>query len=504
MRRASGAGLLLTGLIWFSCGAGAAQQTPPPSSPDRAASKALTVERIYSEPSLSGHPMAGIAWAPDSRQISFLQETPSRKGKESKKELWAMDVATGKTHALISADKLESVLAEPTNRTQATGSGRHAPPAYQWAPSGDALLFQSPTSLTWFDLKARTSRTLVSGKEAVADAKISPDGRFVGFVRDHNLWLVTVADAKLTAFTTGGTEEVRKGELDWVYPEELETTTAYWWAPDSSAIAYLEMDERKVAEYPLVDFASPKGDADMERYPTPGGDNPIVRVLVASVAGGGEPRAMDTGSETNIYIPRVSWLNDSKHLAIQRLNRAQTELDLLVADAASGASRTLLSEKDQYWINLADDLRFLKDGKRLLWSSERSGYRHLYLYDLESKQLAQLTKGDWEVTGVRAVDQAKGIVYFMATEKSSLERHLYRVALDGSGFTRVTKDDGTHGILAAPDASSFVDTYSNSMNPPRQDLVRTDAAQSTKTTSPSFPPTTCRPCNFSPCNRMMA
>jgi dipeptidyl-peptidase 4 len=215
----------------------------------------------------------------------------------------------------------------------------------------------------------------------------------------------------------------------------------------------------------------------MERYPTPGGDNPIVRVLVASVAGGGEPRAMDTGSETNIYIPRVSWLNDSKHLAIQRLNRAQTELDLLVADGTSGASRTLLSEKDQYWINLADDFRFLKDGKRFLWSSERSGYRHLYLYDLESKQLAQLTKGDWEVTGVRAVDQAKGIVYFMATEKSSLERHLYRVALDGSGFTRVSKDDGTHGILAAPDASAFVDTYSNSMNPPRQDLVRTDGSR---------------------------
>jgi dipeptidyl-peptidase-4 len=437
----------------------------------------LSVDRIYGEPSLSGHPTSGIAWEPDGKHLSFFKELAGGAGKGDQKELWRMDAASGESRLLVSAEKLESVLpVEGGNATQATGLGRHAPAQYQWAPDGGALLFQGPKSLAWFDLKTQSARALVSGNQEIADAKISPDGRRVSFVRDHNLWLVGVADGKEHAFTRGGTEEVREGELDWVYPEELETTTAYWWAPDSSAIAYLEMDERKVTQYPLVDFASYTGEADDERYPVAGGKNPIVRVLVGSVDKG-EPRVMDTGAETDIYIPRVNWLVDSKHVAIQRLDRAQTLLDLLIADAGSGKARVALTEKDLYWINVSDDLTFLKDGKRFLWSSERSGYRHIYLYDLEGKQLAQVTQGKWEVFAVRAVDEAKGRVYFTAAEKSPLERHVYRASLDGSGFTRITKEDGTHGVNFAPDASAFVDTYSNSMNPPRQDLVRTDGSR---------------------------
>jgi dipeptidyl-peptidase 4 len=136
-----------------------------------------------------------------------------------------------------------------------------------------------------------------------------------------------------------------------------------------------------------------------------------------------------------------------------------------------------LTEKDQYWINVSDDLYFFKDGKRFLWSSERDGYRHLYLYNIDGRQLARLTKGEWEVSGVEGVDEGKGIVYFRATEKSPLERHLYRVGLDGSGFTRVTKEDGTHVMSFAPGAAAFLDTYSNSKTPPRQDLLRGDGTR---------------------------
>jgi dipeptidyl-peptidase-4 len=387
-----------------------------------------------------------------------------------------MDVATGQRRMLLSADKLESVLPPDSEKeTQATGLGRHAPAEYQWAPGAGALLFQGRTSLAWFDVKTQTSRTLISGKETIADPKISPDGRYVSFVRNHNLWLVGVADGKERALTEGGTEEVRKGELDWVYPEELEIMTGYWWAPDSSAIAYLQMDERKVAKYPLVDFSSPVGEAEEERYPPAGGGNPIVRVYVAPV-GGGEARSMDTGENTDIYIARVNWLTDSRHLAIQRLNRQQTVLDLLIADTTNGQTRTALNETDPYWINISNDLHFLKDGKRFLWSSERSGYRHLYLYDLEGKQLAQITKGEWEVSAVDAVDEPKGMVYFTGTAKSPLERHLYRVSLDGSAISRITIHNGTHGVNMAPDASAFVDTYSDVMTPPRQDVARADGS----------------------------
>ena len=441
-----------------------------PAQQPAASGKALTVERIYAQPSLSGRLTRGLTWAPDGKRLSYFETKGA--GKEAKTELWVMNAANGERRLLVGSDKLETILpAETSKATQATGLGRRAPSQYQWAPDASGILFQGATALAWLDLKSQVGRPLVSGKAEITDPKISPDGRYVSFVRDHNLWLVNLADGKERAVTRGGTEGIRKGELDWVYPEELAVKTAYWWAPDSSAIAYLEMDERKVSQYPMVDFSSPSGEAEMERYPTAGGANPIVRVFVASLSGG-EARVMDTGAETDIYIPRVNWLTDSKYVAIQRLNRTQTTLELLIADTSTGSTRVALAEKDPYWINVSDDLVFLKDGKRFLWSSERSGNRHLYLYDLDGMQLAQVTKGDWEVAAVDGVDDAKELVYFTATEKSALERHLYRVNLDGSGFTRLTKEDGSHAVTLAPDASAFVDTYSNTSAPSRQDLFR--------------------------------
>ena len=205
---------------------------------ERAARKQLTVERIYSQPSLSGRPVRGLVWAPDGKTVSFFETAGA--GKEAKTELWAMDAATGERRVLVSAEKLASMLPEEKGRaSQATGAARRPPAEYQWAADGLGLLFVGAKALAWLDLRAQAARVLVSGKEAVSDAKISPDGRYVSFVREHNLWLVGVADGKERALTKGGTEEIRKGELDWVYPEELEIKTGYWWAPDASAIARL-------------------------------------------------------------------------------------------------------------------------------------------------------------------------------------------------------------------------------------------------------------------------
>jgi dipeptidyl-peptidase-4 len=435
----------------------------------------LTVDRIFGQPSLSGRLTRGLAWSPDGKRLTFLDTKGA--GKDAKTELWSLDPSSGERTVLISSDKLQSIFpAPPTRQSQATGAGRRAPSQYQWSPNSDAILFEGPNALAWFDLKSQSGRVLVSSKEELSDVKISPDAKYVSFVRDHNLWLVSTADGKERPFTTGGNEKLRKGELDWVYPEELEIFSAYWWSPDSSSIAFLEMDESKVTQFSLLNFESYTGEADLQRYPVAGGPNPIVRVLVASLSGG-EPRAMDIGSETDIYIPRVNWLPDSRRLAIQRLNRDQNILDLLLADASTGKSSTLLTEKDQYWVNVNDDLNFLKDGKRFLWASERTGYRHLYIYGLDGKQISQLTKGDWEVNQVDGVDETKSIVYFTSTEKSPTERHLCRVGLDGSGFARITKEDGMHSINMSSTTNFFVDTYSNAMTPPRQDLYHADGSK---------------------------
>jgi dipeptidyl-peptidase 4 len=461
--------LLTVHTVWWCASYIAAAQQP--STP---VAKSLTVERIYSQPSLSGQLTQGLRWTPDGKHLSYFKTEDS--GKKAKTELWEMNVSDGERRLVVSADKLESALLGNSSKpTQATGLGNSPPAQYDWTTDGAAILFQRPTVLAWFDLKTQTARTLVSSKETIADARISPDGQYVSFIREHNLWLVNLADGKERAVTQGGTEDIRKGELDWVYAEELGIKTAYWWSPDSSAITYLEMDEHRVSKYPLVNFSSPNGELEMERYPVAGGTNPTVRVLITAVVGG-KPRVMDTGTETDVYIARVNWLTDSKHLAIQRLNRKQTTLDLLIVDAQTGSTRVALTEKDQYWINVSDTLYFLKDGKRFLWSSERTGYRHIYLYDLDGKQLAQLTKGEWEISSIDAVQESEALVYFTATEKSPLERHLYRVALDGSGFTRVTKEAGTHSVYFAPGNASFVDTYSNAMTPPRQELFRADGS----------------------------
>jgi dipeptidyl-peptidase-4 len=357
----------------------------------------------------------------------------------------------------------------------ATGLARVAPQRYQWSPQGDALLVVVQGNLVWFDLKSQSGKRLTTGKEAVRDPKISPDGKWVSFVRDHNVWLADVATGKERQLTKGGREELLMGELDWVYPEELDIRTAYWWSPDSARIAFLEMDQRQVSRYPLVDFLSFTGKTEMMRYPKAGDANPAVRVGVMGVKGG-KPVWMDTGAEKDIYLARVDWLTDSKRLAIQRLNRAQTKLDLLFADARTGKSSAVLTEEDKYWINIADDLHFFADGQRFLWSSERGegGYRHLYLYDLSGKQLKQLTSGNWAVTAVQRVDEKNGSVYFTATEKTPLETHLYRVALESVVMTRITREDGSHGVSLSPDAAHFVDTWSNAMTPPRQDLRRAD------------------------------
>ncbi len=460
-------------------------------------SKSLTVERIYGGPSLGGYLARGIEWSPDAKRISYLERAGGRA------ELWTMDAAKGDRKVLVNANVLSDVLAPDANNTvQATGLGRVQADKYIWSPSGDALLFTGCIELVYLDLKTMASKRLARtdvGEVAFCDEdpKFSPDGRWISFVREWNLYIVSVATGEVKQVTTGGSEEILNGQLDWLYPEELDCTTAYWWSPDSSKIAYYQMNESRVTNYPIMDMSSPVGSMVYTRFPQAGEANPVVRVGVVSI-GGGETKWMEANEDAqgrptqnrfviDDYLPRVVWLRDSRRVAIERLNRAQNRIDLLFADAETGASETILTETDKYWINLADDLYFFADNKRFLWSSERSGFRHYYLYDLSGRQLDQLTSGDWGITGSggfgpgsgshAVVDEARGYVYFFSNKDDLRGTQLYRLSLQDKTIARITREDGAHDALIAPDASAYVDTYSNAMTPPRQDLYRVDGTR---------------------------
>ena len=473
--------------VCFTVGVLAASLSTPllAQSPAAQSGKEITIDRLFRPPSLGGRTTQGIEWAPDSKRFSYLDRQGS--GQNAELQLWTMDAATGERSVLVSAATLKSVMQpEKANTSQSTGLGRVQADNYLWSPDDNSLLFIGSNSLVLLDLKTMTPKSILSSEQEIEDPKFSPDSHWISFSRNANLFVVNISSGAVTALTTGGSEELLKGKLDWVYPEELDTRTAYWWSPDSTKIAYYEMDERPVTRYPIMDMSSPTGGTEYTRYPQAGEANPVVRVGVVRISGG-ETKWLDTGKDTDVYLARVNWLPDSRRVAIQRLHRAQDQLDLLFADADTGTSKTILTESDKYWINISDDLYFFSDNKRFLWSSERTGYRHFYLYDTDGKELAQLSSGEWAISDLGgfgpgsanhpAVDEASGYIYFTTNKDNVRETQLYRVSLSDKSLTRITKDAGSHSAKIAPDASAFIDTYSTAATPSRQDLYRMDGTK---------------------------
>jgi len=478
-------------LVFVSAPLYAQQQpaaTPQPlnqaASSTPAQTRLITPERIVAQNLLKAGWLRQLHWSSDSTHFAYIQSSvpppPSEhRTTQTRKttEIWSVDPATGHRSLLVSNAQLGSALGTEKKRGPADKDEVAAPPQlidYAWAPGNQALLLTTTVSLAWIDLVTGHPRTLVSGTEELSDARLSPDGRHVSFLRDHALWLASTSDnAPARRLSPAGSEDLREGEPDWSYRHELDLQTAYWWSPDSSRIAYLEFDDHATNKYIL---RSSEGRESAIPYPLPGTPLPVVRVFVQPI-GGGPRKAIDIRGSSTGYLPRVDWMPDSQHVAIEHLSRGQKNLDLFIVNATTGQSRIAISEKDDYWLNLNEGPRFLADGHRFLWTSERSGYRHLYLYDIDGRQPAQLTHGKWEVTALDGVDDAAGAVYFTATEESPLTRNVYRVGLDGAGFSRITQEKGTHTPLFSPNAHLLVDTYSNQATPPVHILLRADGSQ---------------------------
>jgi dipeptidyl-peptidase 4 len=432
----------------------AAQATAaPPLQPVHGtvpAKKALTLEKV----SEMRMPVA-YTW----RDATHVVWAESEGGPESPGALWQMDAATGKKAKLLDA---------PAVKDRDGKEKKLSLRAASWAAKGDVFAVAFDHDLWLVTPGGAEPKRLTNDAEDETVPAWSPDGTRLAYAKKHDLFAFEVATGRETRLTKTGADHVLNGALDWVYGEELARRGAnrsFFWSPDSAAIAYLRLDETRVPTYPIVDFVPTNGRLEPQRYPKAGDPNAIPSVHVVDLAG--NETASFAPSPDDVYVaPEMSWTEDGKSLCFLLLDRPQTHLDAFLLPRTGGAPKKLLSESDAAWINAITPPHFLKDGS-FVFLSERSGFFHLYRHAADGSLKNAITKGEWMVDGPWTVDEKAGTVWFRATTVDPRERQVFVAKLDGSSIARVTKEPGVHSLTSAPDAATFVDSFSTVTAPPR-------------------------------------
>lgn len=437
------------------------------------AGQPLTLERVFASPDLAGATPRALKLSPDGKYVTVLR---NRAEDRDRFDLWAMDTATGEWRMLVDSQKIgtgaELSEAEKMQRERARIGGTRGIVAYDWAPDGKSILVPLDGDLYLATLGGEVRR-LTQSEAGELNPEISPRGGFASFVRDQNLVVLDLATGEETQATSEGKGTVFFGEAEFVAQEEMGRRTGYWWSPDDKRIAVQRFDEAPVGIVSRAAIGAEGTKVYDQRYPKAGTANVLVELHVMNPDGSGRVK-VDLGTETDVYLARVDWTPDGKTLLVQRQNRAQTVLDMLAVDPATGKSRILFSEKsgERSWINLSDAYRPLKDGS-LIWWSERDGHGHLYRF--RDGKWTQLTRGDWEVAELVGVDEAKGRATFLGNKDGVLERHLYTVDLDKPGtVTRLSEPGYWNAATANAAASRIIVTRSKGDQPPQ--VMLTDAA----------------------------
>ncbi|MCL7714643.1 S9 family peptidase [Stenotrophomonas mori] len=435
----------------------------------------LTLEAITGSAPLSGPTLMKPKVAPDGSRVTFLR------GKDSDRnqlDLWEYDIASGQTRLLVDSKVVlpgTETLSdeEKARRERQRIAAMSGIVDYQWSPDAKTLLFPLGGELYLYDLGRQgrdAVRQLTRGEGFATDPKISPKGGFVSFVRARDLWVIDLADGRALQLTRDGSTTIGNGVAEFVADEEMDRHTGYWWAPDDSAIAFARIDESPVPVQKRYEMYADRVEMIEQRYPAAGDRNVRVGLGVVAPRAGAAPAWVDLGSEPDIYLARVDW-RDPQRLTFQRQSRDQKTLELVETTLADGRQRTLATETSRTWVPLHNSLRFLADG-RFLWSSERSGFEHLYLASEDGATLTALTSGDWPVDALLAVDEAAGQVYFRAGIESPLRSEIYAVPLAGGTPVKRSQAPGMHSATFADNASVYVDSWSNSTTPPQIELYR--------------------------------
>ncbi|WP_293903761.1 S9 family peptidase [Phenylobacterium sp.] len=436
----------------------------------------LPPQRVFDSPELSGPRARGVKLSPDGKAVTYIK---TRADDLTVTDLWIADVAGGEPRLLLDGKSLAPEArdlseAEKARRERA-GVATRGIVDYEWDRQGRVILAPVEGDLWVYDVAAGAARQLTHTASDEIDAKVSPKGAFVSFVRDDNLYIVPTTGGAERALTRGGTELKSWATAEFIAQEEMDRHTGYWWSPDDSrlAVAFVDQTPIDIVERPEVNATGARVVA--QRYPRPGRPNARVDLYIQPLAG---PRLkVDLGGNPDVYLARVDWSKDGRTLYVQREARDQRRLDLLAIDAATGKGKVILSETSPHWVDLTEDFRPLADGT-FLWSSETSGYRHLYLHGADGKLIRAVTSGDWPVDQVEGVDEATASVIFSAHKDTPLERRIYSVSYATPGPPRaLTPPGGQWTVTVAEQGGAFVGTYNDPTTPPQTALYRADGSR---------------------------
>lgn len=458
---------ILTGKVLAGTVLAGALMTTPVLAADAPAGSgpALTVERMLGSPALNGPRARGVKFSPDGTLVTYLK---AKADDANKTDLWAYDIKAGTDRLLVDSNQFSAKESEEERgrrerqRIRDTGIVD-----YGWDDEGRTLLFPMAGDVFVMPLGGSPKRITDSAatKDAAIDARFAPGSKLVTYVRGNNLYVYDLAQGQERALTHDGAGTLSYGTAEFVAQEELKRNTGYWWSPGARYIAYTRVDESDVPLVSRYDYGAEGVTVVPQRYPFAGGPNAKVTLQIMD-AGTGKVASVNLGDPAGYYLARVDWRRDGSEALVQRLSRDQKRLDLLAVNPATGAVRTLLTEESKTFLNLHEDLRALANGK-ILWASERTGFKHLYLCDHEAANCRALTKGDWMVDAVAGVDETAGRVFFTGFREGPLDHHVYSVGLAKGDVKALTTEDGWHGAVMAAKGGSWLHSYSGPHQPPQ-------------------------------------